>query len=257
MKNPLTSKELTDLGVFENIIKVSEKATWAFLAACQQIKERKLYRRDYDTWEVYCLKKWGWTARRQHQIESAAAVTQQLAQESGTICSEIKNEGQARALAKVTPAKRKEVVKAIVESGRKVTAAAIEQEANKKDIELDRTGRRIPDALLPLWERNDEVQGILTKISHIKGVLERAQQDRDAMYAEVNFSSVIGDLEKAWKGIQTAKAYAVCPTCQGHPETQPDGKCRLCIGRGLISEFRWDRLVPAEIKKVIEKGVKH
>jgi hypothetical protein len=122
-------------------------------------------------------------------------------------------------------------------------------------VDVDKTGYPIPKVIVKYWERTEEVQEILSTISSIVGALKKAQKDEDLMYAEVVFSNAIGDLDKAHTMIQTAVPYAVCATCQGHPDTQEKG-CRMCKGRGLISKYRWDRLVPDEIKKLRGKAVK-
>lgn len=110
---------------------------------------------------------------------------------------------------------------------------------------MDGTGWPIPTQLIPLWQRTDEVQEMLTALSRVKGALRSAQEDKDKLFAEVNFSSALSQLDQAWTDIKTAKPFAVCPTCQGQ---LPD-KCTLCKGRGLISEHRWNTCVTREDKE--------
>ncbi|MCW5552149.1 MAG: ParB N-terminal domain-containing protein [Verrucomicrobiae bacterium] len=110
---------------------------------------------------------------------------------------------------------------------------------------LDGTGWPIPTQLIPLWQRTDEVQEMLTALSRVKGALRAAQENKDKLFAEVNFSSALSQLDQAWTDIKTAKPFAVCPTCQGQ---LPD-KCTLCKGRGLISEHRWNTCVTREDKE--------
>jgi hypothetical protein len=110
---------------------------------------------------------------------------------------------------------------------------------------LDGTGWPIPTQLIPLWQRTGEVQEMLTVLSRVKGALRAAQDNRDKLFAEVNFSSALSQLDQAWTDIKTAKPFAVCPTCQGQ---LPD-KCTLCRGRGLISEHRWNTCVTREDKE--------
>ena len=85
----------------------------------------------------------------------------------------------------------------------------------------------------------------LTALSRVKGALRSAQENKDKLFAEVNFSSALSQLDQAWTDIKTAKPFAVCPTCQGQ---MPD-KCMLCRGRGLISEHRWKTCVTREDKE--------
>ncbi|HEY9173799.1 MAG TPA: ParB N-terminal domain-containing protein [Verrucomicrobiae bacterium] len=110
---------------------------------------------------------------------------------------------------------------------------------------LDGMGWPIPTQLIPLWQRVDEVQEMLTALSRVKGALRAAQENKDKLFAEVNFSSALSQLDQAWTDIKTAKPFAVCPTCQGQ---LPD-KCTLCKGRGLISEHRWNTCVTREDKE--------
>ncbi|HEY9171472.1 MAG TPA: ParB N-terminal domain-containing protein [Verrucomicrobiae bacterium] len=110
---------------------------------------------------------------------------------------------------------------------------------------LDATGWPIPTQLIPLWQRADEVQEMLTTLSRVKGALRTAQETKDKLFAEVLFSSALSHLDQAWSDLKTAKPFAVCPTCQGQIPEQ----CRMCQGRGLISEFRWNTCVTREDKE--------
>ena len=86
---------------------------------------------------------------------------------------------------------------------------------------------------------------MLTTLSRVKGVLRTAQDNKDVLFAEVNYSSALSQLDQAWTDIKTAKPFAVCPTCQG----QIPDKCTLCHGRGFISEHRWNTCVTREDKE--------
>jgi len=86
---------------------------------------------------------------------------------------------------------------------------------------------------------------MLTTLSRVKGALRKAQETKDPLFSEVLFSSALSQLDQAWTDIKTAKPFAVCPACQGQIPEQ----CRLCHGRGLISEFRWSTCVSREDKE--------
>lgn len=127
----------------------------------------------------------------------------------------------------------------------------------EKEVEhLDDTGWPIPKQLLPMWERNAEVQMILTQLSQFKGVLARAQQSEDPLWGEVLFSNAISDLQKVYENIATAKGYAVCHVCAGRPDIQPKKCCPTCKSKGLLSRFRWNTVVPSEIKKIRQQQTK-
>ena len=115
---------------------------------------------------------------------------------------------------------------------------------------LDGTGWPVPTQLIPLWQRSDEVQEMLTMLSRVKGALRTAQENKDTLFAEVNYSSALSQLDQAWADIKRARPFAVCPTCQGQ---LPD-QCLLCHGRGIISEHRWNTCVTREDKEFRAKS---
>ena len=114
-----------------------------------------------------------------------------------------------------------------------------------------KTGAVLPVHALKYWERSDEIKALLDELGQFERKLKKAQSMEDLMFAEVNISAAMADIDKIYTNLRTAIPYAVCTQCQGQPKTQPKGECRLCIGRGVISKFRWDK-VPAEIRKMRE-----
>ncbi len=233
--------------------------------ALAEIRDLRLYKREYGGFEEYCQKKWGWEKRYTNYVIAGAEAVRSLPEKLGTI---VPTEAAARELAKVEPSQRAGVVQAIVDQGKPVTAVAIKGHLPPPPMVrggtdgtrgkapgampppppsqvLDGTGWPIPTQLIPLWQRADEVQEMLTALSRVKGTLRAAQENRDNLFAEVNFSSALSQLDQAWTDIKTAKPFAVCPTCQG----QVPDKCTLCRGRGLISEHRWNTCVTREDKE--------
>ena len=235
--------------------------------ALAEIRDLRLYRREYAGFAEYCRERWGWSKPYCNQLIIAAAVVESLpAEQKAAIAAE----SQARELAKVAPEQRAGVVQAVVDQGKPVTAAAIKRHLPPPPMQpngaqspahptlpppppsqvVDATGWPIPTQLIPLWQRAGEVQEMLTVLSRIKGALRSAQDNKDLLFAEVNFSSALSQLDQAWYDLKTAKPFAVCPTCQGQlPE-----KCALCKGRGLISEHRWNTCVTREDKEFREKA---
>ena len=245
--------------------------------ALAEIRDLRLYRREYGNFNEYCQKKWGWQRRYAYNLIEGAEVVRSLP-ESVRNCAQ--NEYAARELGKAKPGQRAGIVQAIVDAGKPVTAAAIKQHlppppsvptqpggaprTSQRDVPtspmvasppppaavVDGTGWPVPTHLIPLWQRADEAQELLTILSRVKGTLRAAQENKDKLFAEVNFSSALSQLDQAWTDIKTAKPFAVCPTCQGQ---LPDN-CTLCRGRGLISEHRWNTCVTSEDKAFREKA---
>ena len=239
--------------------------------ALAEIRDLRLYRREYSGFEEYCRKKWGWSKQHAYRLIECAPIA-----ESNTRVTSIR---QAVELAKVEPEHRAGVIQAVVDDGKALTANEIKRHLPPPPMVrrgtngtsgtdgtpgkmpattpppppsqvLDATGWPIPTQLIPLWQRAGEVQEMLTVLSRVKGTLRAAQENRDKLFAEVNFSSALSQLEQAWTDIKTARPFAVCPACQG----QVPDHCTLCCGRGLISEFRWNTCVPREDKEFRAKA---
>jgi hypothetical protein len=267
----MSIRESERLEELEKLIAKGQKTFVEVGLALAEIRDLRLYKREYASFREYCQKKWGWEKRYTQYVIAGAEAVRSLPEKTRTL---VHHETAARELAKVEPGQRAGVVQAIVDQGKAVTAAEVKRHlppppmvrrgkngSNGKDGTpgkmpatmpppppsqvLDATGWPIPTQLIPLWQRADEVQEMLTAISRVKGGLRAAQENRDKLYAEVNFSSALSQLDQAWTDIKTAKPFAVCPTCQGQ---LPD-KCTLCRGRGLISEHRWNTCVTREDKE--------
>lgn len=253
------------LAELEKVIARGRKTFVEVGRALAEIRDMRLYKREYGSFSEYCQAKWGWERAHAYRLIDAADVAK-----VSPMGDKITSERAARELGKAEPEQRAGIVQAIVDEGKPVTSAEIRrhlppppmrpngaQGAGRPTVPppppsqvLDATGWPIPTQLIPLWQRTDEVQEMLTILSRVKGGLRSAQENKDLLFAEVNFSSALSQLDQAWYDIKTAKPFAVCPTCQGQ---LPD-KCALCKGRGLISEHRWNTCVTREDKEFREKA---
>jgi len=180
----------------------------------------------------------------------------EIAGVSGRYVGEIRGEMET---SKMVP----KITERTTKSGRTIDTAPIgstltRSESNPPKVKklTDDTGWEIPESLHALWHRDVELGELSQQISSIKCIIEKAQENKDPLFNQVNHTSIIADLKSAWKAIDVGRPSVVCTSCQGHPETQPKGQCRLCVGMGLISKYRYDKLVPEEIKQVRSKGVK-
>ena len=269
MKNHSQVMSIRETNRLEELEKTIARGKKTFVEvglALAEIRDLRLYKREYGGFEEYCREKWGWEKRYTQYVIAGAEAVKSLPEGTRTI---VHLESQARELAKIPAEHRAGVVQAIVDEGKPVTAAAIKRHlppppmvraaraTQAKSVPppppakvLDATGWPIPTQLIPLWQRADEVQEMLTVLSRVKGALRTAQENNDKLFAEVNYSSALSQLDQAWTDIKTAKPFAVCPTCQGQ---LPD-KCTLCRGRGLISEHRWNTCVTREDKEFRAKA---
>lgn len=214
-----------------------------------EIQRDKLY--PHATFEAYCQERWGWSASRGRQMMEAAIAVQGLP--DGVT---VPTEGAARELVKVPPPRRAAVVVAAIRqaAGGVPTAKGIAVAA-KADAEVDRTvydktGFPVPESLLDTFRRMEEIQGLLSAISRVRGALRSAQETEDKLFSEVNFSSALADLANAYAQIRLALPHAVCPTCQGRrPST-----CAVCGKDGFVSEFFYTSCIDAAVREIREKS---
>ena len=109
--------------------------------------------------------------------------------------------------------------------------------------QTDATGHPIPDHLIELWDRRTEIEDLLAHVSKARCAIQDAQRDADPLFAELNTSSTLANLNTAYDQIKATAPHAVCPWCHGTLSDQ----CRACKGRGMIGSFAWGR-VPTDIK---------
>lgn len=242
----LSKSEYSELKSNEKIIETTKEGFVACGNALGAIQEKKLYRAEFETFEEYCKEKWGWHRAYVYRLIEAAEI------KMSPIGDKIENEAQARAIAAVPKKERKAVLKKAEAHG-KLTAASIAEAANeepkKKEITLDKTGFVIPEDLVLLWTRGQEVQAMVTAIGRIKGMVKTAQEDDDLLYRALNFSSTLTHLENSQRSLKSALPYAVCWVCSGRNHK----KCTMCKGTGLVSEFSWESFCPKEVKDIRSK----
>ena len=244
----ITLKESTRLVQLEKIIKAGQKTFLEVGTALAEIRDSKLYRCDYETFADYLQENWQMGKSHGYRIIDAAETVKSLPLGDKP---KIESERAARALSKVPPPKRSGVIQKIVEAGKKVTAAAIKSVApppKKKATPIlkDGTGIEVPPEILPLWERIADAQLPITMVSQIRGILKKAQADKDILFAEVDFTDNLAKLNQVFIDLQRAKPFAVCPSCNG---VKPKG-CAVCTARGFVSEFYWTHNVPTETKQL-------
>ena len=90
--------------------------------ALAEIRDLRLYKREYSGFEEYCREKWGWEKRYTQYVIAGAEAVRSLPEGTRTM---VHSERQVRELAKVPAEDRAGLVQAIVDSGKPVTAEEI------------------------------------------------------------------------------------------------------------------------------------
>lgn len=121
--------------------------------ALLEIRDDKLYRKDFDTFEDYCRGRWGMVARRARQLIDASEAVRNL--EMGTIVPILPaNEAQARPLVSLEPEQQREAWQRVIDKAPStgITAAIVLEAA--KEIQQERREERRAERIEQLVEMN-------------------------------------------------------------------------------------------------------
>lgn len=122
-KESLSELETKDFQSFEKVIAKGLQTFYDVGNALSAIRDKKLYRNSFKTFEDYCLKRWGMSKPRAYQLIQAADITENL---STIVDKNHINEGQIRELASVPAHEQKLVYQLANElTEGKVTGSAI------------------------------------------------------------------------------------------------------------------------------------
>ncbi|MGW2044667.1 ParB/Srx family N-terminal domain-containing protein [Streptomyces sp. NPDC001858] len=125
MTDILTASESNALTEHEAVIERGIQTFYEVGMALADIRDRKLYRADYGTFEEYAQQRWNMSRTRAYELMSASAVVSAIAD---TETPAPANEGQARALSRVPEPERAAVWAETVERTEgKPTAAAVRE----------------------------------------------------------------------------------------------------------------------------------
>lgn len=188
----LTTEEKEQLAKHERTISNGLKTFVDVGTALSAIKDSKLYRKEFDTFEEYCQSKWGWGKAYAYQLIGAAEV------KKSPIGDSVKNQAQARELAKVEPEKRAEVIEKAI-----ATADAESRPMTARDIADAARGEDEDRPRVTQYQETEVIHKGLKKLDFgkrlenysLKGV-ELLQQCEDATDVESLEEELKGLLEK-------------------------------------------------------------
>jgi hypothetical protein len=125
------------------------------------------------------------------------------------------------------------------------------KKSNSQEI-VDNEGWPVPPEVVPIWNRSQEAQDLMTSISRSRCVLEKAQEAKDLFFSGRSFQRALKSLDAAYEAASQFLPYAVCVSCNGRISEQ----CTLCQARGVISEDIWKTPKAQEIAAIRAKQVK-
>jgi hypothetical protein len=168
MTDALTTLESEHLAALESVVREGQDTFVRVGIALMEIRDRKLYRAGFKTFDAYCEATFGWSSSYGRRLVKAAEVAKSVP--IGTVL----NEAQARALAEVEPEKRLEVLRSAAASG-KVTAKAISKAAEQEgNPALDDPDSRALRITLKAKATADDFKDFLAGINPTKAELIQA-----------------------------------------------------------------------------------
>jgi N6-adenosine-specific RNA methylase IME4 len=131
----LTTREQRDLARAEHTIARGLKSFLAVGVALKEIRDKRLYRQQYDTFEEYCIRRWELSRPRAYELCAASEVVADLSA-NADIGLLPENEAQARPLARLKMMEDRQrawamAVRLAATQGRSVTARDTEEAVRK------------------------------------------------------------------------------------------------------------------------------
>jgi hypothetical protein len=146
----LSTSEQQALTHYEQVIERGLKTFFEVGAALLHVRDLRLYRTEYATFEAYCDEKWGMGKAYAHRLIGAATVRDNLSPIGDVLPA---NEAQARPLTLLEPEQQREAwqraVQRAQELGKRITAALVEAVVNELQPR--------PAAPLPLTDTEGEI----------------------------------------------------------------------------------------------------
>jgi hypothetical protein len=126
---PPVIEEPQTLQHYEGVIEAGMRAVVEAGRALQRVRDLRLYRDTYATFEAYCQQRWNLSRPRAYQLIAAADAVENLRQSARILPT---NEAQARELASLTPALQAEVWGEVVEAAptSSITAKHVQAEVD-------------------------------------------------------------------------------------------------------------------------------
>jgi hypothetical protein len=158
----LTPVEWEELARHEQVISGGLQTFVQVGQALAEIRDRRLYRANYRTFEDYCRRRWSFTRQRAHQLIEAAAVVEDVSTVVDVLPA---NEAQARELTALKdPEERQEAWREATSGskGKPVTAAAVKNAVADVRRAKRRTPgeREPPGAVITSKAAQEEVEGV-------------------------------------------------------------------------------------------------
>ena len=233
----------------EKLEKVIESGVESFLAtgsALKEIRDQRLYREGFKTFEAYVKARWSFDRSRAYQLIDASDLKADLSTivDKNPKADEVKTEGQLRELASVPTESLAEVIaKAAEIAGDAPLTAKVLKEAREQVLEPEEPTAEEPacEDVEPEPEPVGPLQCVGWFNDQIK-LINELYRNLDTV-AEVPGNellvsrrrAILRDIEHVKGSFRAVMPHAICPRCHGKC-------CTQCGNMGWVNKQRFDEL---------------
>lgn len=240
----------------EKLEKVIESGVESFLAtgsALKEIRDQRLYREGFKTFEAYVKARWSFDRSRAYQLIDASDLKADLSTivDKNPKADEVKTEGQLRELASVPTESLADVIaKASEIAGDAPLTAKVLKEARQQVLEPEKLEEPTAEEpacedVEPEPEPEPEPVGPLQCVGWFKGqigLVNELIRNMDTVVEvpgnELLMSrrlSIRREIEHIKGSFRAVMPHAICPRCQGKC-------CAQCGNHGWVNKQRFDEL---------------
>lgn len=240
----IVEKATKDWRFYQQAIISSEERTGELL---REYKEGGTWKQHYKTWTDACVPLNISRSQSNRLIAESVAISAECANDS--------NKQDEKALKKVEKARERpgeeEPEKSRVKTATEVIAENAEKNghvepkpASKTKPPTDKSGCIIPQKLLELYERREELTKPMHYIAQVRTALEKLQTEKDVLYMSIVHNGIIQTTAKCaeslYHALRECQPEIVCPECDGGQNSKSI-RCNECGGSGMISEEKYNR----------------
>lgn len=236
----------TALKIQEDIIEAGIPSWKAIGVALANIHDHTLWRNDFDSFEDYCDKRWGYRKRYAQLLIKGIKVASEVAHHGARNTPDVASERISRELARAPEGERADVLAEAAESSpyqqptaKEVRNVVEERKAASPAAPKDQLDRVIKqDYVANAFARTGELAQLKNKIAFFSRELKDID---DVIGAHLNRQQIETDLRSVAANIRFGLPYAVCPYCKGE-------KCEHCRQVGWVPKEVYGRM-PDSVKK--------
>lgn len=231
----LSTTEVHKLERLEGVISKGMQSFLAVGAALAEIREERLYRAQYSSFESYCQDRWQFTADYGRKLTRAVEAIASLPDDLPTPT----RESHARVLAALPEEDRVDVWRDACEEAetedREVTTADIQAAADRRQREADDSwatqsvGAANMDEVAPL------VASLVRLLNEAATAAERLSKTSAQAWMLTSGSALLKHIRDAKDHVNASKPAGVCPNCNGEG-------CSKCFETGWVNKTRLDIL---------------